>query len=611
MHEHSLIGLSLITAFGIFAQWFSWRLHLPSILILLIFGFLAGPITGFVNPDEVFGDLLFPLVSLSVAIILFEGGLSLKISKLKEIGNTVRNLVTICVAVTWVLITLSAYTILGFSVQLSALFGAILVVTGPTVVLPLLRYIKPKGKIGEIIRWEGIMNDPIGAILAVLVFEAIISGSSTGGTTLSIILGSLNALLIGLGISAIAAGILYIFIKKYWIPEYLHPLVSLALVVITFTLSNIFQPESGLLTVTLMGVFLANQKSVAIGSIVKFKENLTILLISALFIILSARLKISDLDYLNWQSAVFLLVLIFVVRPVAIFLSTIKHKISWQEKVFLSWLAPRGIVAAAVSSIFAIYLEQKGFEDAKQLVPLTFIVIIGTVSIYGLSALPIARWLKLALPNPQGILIAGAHDWICQIATPLKELGFRVLLIDTNSQNIENAKSQNLETHYGSILSDSIIDELELSGIGKLLSMTSNEEVNALAALHFREVFSNEEVYHLPGKAKNKKEGKQVPFSLRGRLLFGKNITFEYLSECFAKGAKVRAIKLTTDFDFEDYTNKFQNNFVPLFLVTEQKELEVVTTDIPFAPSPNQTLISLFLEGSDKTSELNSNQIWT
>lgn len=595
MHEHSLIGLSLIVGLGILGQLFSWRLHLPSILILLIFGFLAGPITGLVNPDEVFGDLLFPLVSLSVAIILFEGGLSLKISKLREIGSTVRNLVTICVAVTWILISASAYFILEFTLQLSVLFGALLVVTGPTVVLPLLRYIKPKGKIGEITRWEGIMNDPIGAILAVLVFETIISGSSKGGTTISIILGSLKALSIGLVISAIGAGILYIFIKKYWIPEYLHPLVSLALVIGTFTFSNVIQQESGLLTVTLMGVFLTNQKSVAIGSIVKFKENLTILLVSSLFIILSARLKISDLDYLNWQSAAFLFVLILVVRPIAIFLSTIKHKISWQEKIFLSWLAPRGIVAAAVSSIFAMYLEQKGFADAKKLVPITFIVIIGTVSIYGLTALPLARWLKLALPNPQGVLFAGAHYWICKIALPLKDLGFQILLIDTNLQNISNAHSLNLETHCGSVLSDSIIDELELSGIGKLLSMTSNDEVNALAALHFREIFSNEEVYHLPGKSKDIEKGKQIPLNLRGRLLFGEKITFDFLSESFSKGAEVKAIKLTEEFDFKAYKEKFKNNFIPLFFVTEQKELEVVTTDVPFAPTPNQTIISLFL----------------
>jgi len=367
------------------AQWLAWRLELPSILVLLIFGILAGPITGFLDPDQILGPLLMPFVSLSVAVILFEGGLNLKIDELHEIGAVVRNLITVGVVVTWVLASAAAHLILGLDLRLAILFGSILVVTGPTVILPMLLHIRPSGRIGNIAKWEGIMNDPIGAMLAVLVFQAILMGGAEG-TTAAIFSGIMKTIFIGI-LTGVGGEILLVsLLKRYWIPDYLQNPAALMLVVTVFTISEQFQIESGLFAVTMMGVPLANQEVVAVKHIIEFKENLRVLLIAVLFIVLAGRLSISDLDYIDGYSLLFLGILMVLVRPAVVAISTWGAKLRWQELVFLSWMAPRGIVAASVSSLFALRLSEAGFSQAESLAPPTFLVLIGTLAIFGNAA---------------------------------------------------------------------------------------------------------------------------------------------------------------------------------------------------------------------------------
>nr|HQV33557.1 cation:proton antiporter [Calditrichia bacterium] len=344
MHETLLIDLSLIIVLGIAAQWIAWRLKIPSILILLVFGFLGGPVTGVLNPDHLFGELLFPVVSISVALILYEGGLTLKKSEIMAVGGVVRNLISIGLLVTWTLTTLCAYYILALSLPLAILFGAILVVTGPTVILPLLRMIRPRGNINSILKWEGMLNDPIGALLAVLVFESILAGGLREITFLA--LGGLaKMVLVGGGIGLLTGYLMMTLLRRRLVPEFLQNAVSISLVVFAFAGSNHFQAESGLFAVTLMGIFLANQKKVTVAHIIEFKENLRVLLLSGLFILLAARLERDAFAALGWQGVFFLVALITVVRPAAIFLSTMGSGLNWREKVFLSAMAPRGIVA--------------------------------------------------------------------------------------------------------------------------------------------------------------------------------------------------------------------------------------------------------------------------
>ena len=587
MSEQFLIGLGIIIAFGMIAQWLAWRLHLPSILLLLILGIFAGPVSGLVDTEKLFGELLFPFVSISVGIILFEGGLSLRFSEFRNVGAVIRNLILIGALVTWIIATSAAYYILEFEFKLALLFGAILIVTGPTVVLPLLRQVRPKGNLYSIAKWEGIMIDPVGAIIAVLVFKEIITGGFDQFNAISLI-GLGKTIVIGLGIGWFGAQLIIIFLRRYWIPDFLHNSAAIMLVITSFIISNLVQHESGLLTVTVMGIVLANQKKVSIKHIIEFKENLRVILISSLFIVLAARLNISDFTHLNLRTFIFLAVLILLARPLTVFISTIGQNTTWQERIFLSWLAPRGIVAAAVTSVFAIELSANGYPDAARLIPITFIVIITTVAIYGLSAVPLARWLKLSEPNPQGLLIVGAHNWARQLAVIIKQLGHRVLLVDSNPGNVEAAHFKNLEAISGNVLAEDIADRINLQGIGRLLAITPNDEVNALASLHFVEIFGRSEVYQLPFKEREN----AVSRHLRGRCLFGKSMSFEKISDIFNNSNSIQVIEFETE---DEIQNLDTESMLPLIMIDAQNHVFIFTDEENPKPGRGTRLICLNL----------------
>ncbi len=599
MSEHLLMGVAAIIVLGILAQWIAWRIHLPSILILLLVGFLVGPVTGFLNPEQLFGDILFPIISVSVAVILFEGGLSLEFVDVKGVEHVVRRLVSVGVAVTWILGVVAAYLLLELSFILSLLLGAIMVVTGPTVIIPLLQHLRLTNRIGSIARWEGIIIDPIGALLAVLVFEVILlQGADRAATVVLLVIG--KTLLIGIGLGVIGAAIMILFLKKYWIPDFLQSPVTLMLVITVFTLSNIFQAESGLLAVTAMGMVLANQRFVTIKHIVEFKENLRVLLISGLFILLAARLNMSAFQYINPNSILFLVLLIFIVRPLSVLLSTIGSNLNWRERVFLFWMAPRGIVAAAVSSVFALHLTEQGQTQAAALMPVTFLVIVGTVTFYGLTATPVARWLNLAHPNPQGMIIVGAHSWARELAKAIQNTQIKVLLVDTNWQNISTARIDGIPAYMGNILAKDIFDKIDLTGLGRLIALTPNNEVNNLANIHFLEFFERAEVYQLSsGKKKEQKEQSTTP-ALRGRLLFGLDITYEYITDRIQKGAIIKKTPLTKDFNYDELQKYYRNEAIPLFLINEDNELKVFATDNRPEPKPGNTLISLVEDIEDE-----------
>jgi len=409
MHETVFVQLAAILVLGILGHWISWKIHLPAILILLLTGFLIGPVLQWINPDQLFGEGLFPIVSLSVAIILFEGGLSLSYKQLKDLKAVVLRLVTMGVVLTFVLISLAAHYLLGLNLKIAILLGSILVVTGPTVIVPLLHNLRVKRDIGQAILWEGIINDPIGATMALIVFEVIIAKSLEQAIAV-LLLAIFKTILMGTLLGALGAFVLIFLMKRYWLPDFLHNPVTLMILIIVFGLANHFQPESGLLAVTLMGIFMANQRVVPISHILEFKENLRLILIAVLFIILSARLNLKDIPFSEPSAYLFLATLILIVRPLVISLSTIGTSLNWREKVLLFWMAPRGIVAAAVSSIFGIYLMEKGEPQGAQLMSYTFFVIVSTVTFYGLTAGKVANYLKLSFANPQGILMIGAHN---------------------------------------------------------------------------------------------------------------------------------------------------------------------------------------------------------
>ncbi len=593
MAHSLLLGLTSIVVLGVGAEWLAWLLHLPSIFLLLVFGFIAGPLTGFIDPNALFGDLLLPLVSLSVAIILFEGGLNLRLAELRKTGGVVRNLIIVGVPITWLIGTIAAYFILGLAIELAVLLGAILVVTGPTVIMPLLRYLRPHGQVGPILKWEGIVIDPIGVILAVLVFEVIVAGGFQEATAL-VAISLLKTVFLGGAIGALGAIIVVLLMRRYWLPDFLHSAATLMVVVAAFTASNWIQTDSGLLSVTVMGIVLANQKTVSVRHIIEFKENLRVLLISSLFILLAARLEMSDLAQIKLGNlAVFLGILMLVARPLSVALSTLGSKLSIRERLFMSWLAPRGIVAAAVASVFALRLVEAGYPQADLLVPLTFVVIAGIVAIYGLSASPLARRLKVAEPNPQGVLIVGGHSWARLVAHTLQEEGYKVLVVDANWANISAARMAGMPTFYANILSQYALDEMELGGIGRLMALTSDDEFNSLAVLQLANTFGQSALYQLPSQSDEKDHKGKVSRHLRGRLLFGSGITYAYLTTRFAAGAVIKTTSLTEEFDYDAFQAYYGETAVPLFLIDSNDNPVIFTANNPPKPKPGQKLISL------------------
>jgi NhaP-type Na+/H+ or K+/H+ antiporter len=396
MSEQALFDLTIIVVVGITAQWLAWRLKLPAIFLLILFGIVSGPVLHLITPDRLFGNLLFPLTSLAVALILFEGGLSLRIDDLKQAGAAVRGLICVGAVVTWIAGALAGCLLLGLDFPVALLLGAILVVTGPTVIVPLLRQVPLTSKLAAILRWEGILIDPLGAMLAVLVFEASFADGMHEVLKIAL-LGAGKTIFLGVVIGLLGAGLIVFLIKRYYIPDYLQIPVTLTVIVSVFATANLLQTESGLLAVTILGIGLANQTMVDVRHIVHFHENLRVILLSSLFTVLAARLSLNDLDYmLSWNSLAFLGLLIFVVRPLAVALGTIRAGLIGRERIFLGFIAPRGIVAASVSSIFALQLQAAGVIQAERLEPVTFLVIIGTVTVYGLSAAPLARRLGVS-----------------------------------------------------------------------------------------------------------------------------------------------------------------------------------------------------------------------
>jgi NhaP-type Na+/H+ or K+/H+ antiporter len=588
MPEDIAASLVLVLILAAAANALAWLLRLPSILLLLGVGFLAGPVAGVIRPDALFGPLLLPLVSLSVALILFEGGLGLRFREIRGAGRVVWSLVSLGVIVTGAIAALGGYLVIGLDAGLACLLGAILCLTGPTVVLPLLEFVRPRGPVGPILKWEGIVIDPIGALLAVIVFELVL-GRTLDSAAMHAGLALGRSVLAGASVGMIGAALMVLLIRYHVVPEALHSVISTALVLGAFIVSDRVQHESGLLAVTLMGVALANQGLADIRGIAEFKEKLRQLLLSSVFIVLSARLRLEVFQQIGWDVLLFVVLLIAAARPLSVVVSTVRSSLSWRQRVFLMWVAPRGIVAAAVASVFSLALEQAGYRQARLLLPVTFSTIVLTVAFYGLTLRYVGRWLGVAEHNAQGILIAGAHKISRELAAVVAKAGYRVALVDTNPLRAAEARGLGLEAYHGSILSDELLLRLDLAGIGRLLALTPNEEVNYLATEKFARTFGRANVFQLEPKPDAR--GKRS-LHIHVPALFSHEATYPTLSNWIADGAKVKATRLTQEFDYAAYRERYEGAFIPM-LVEQNGRLTVITAAAGADPRPGQTLISL------------------
>lgn len=597
MNNEILISLTGIGVLGILCQWFAWWARLPAILFLLLAGIIIGPLTGLLHPDALFGEILFPLVSLSVAVILFEGSLTLRFDEIKGLGSVVRNLISIGALITWCITAVAAQYLLGFPAELAWLFGAVVVVTGPTVILPMLRTVRPNAKIANILRWEGIVIDPLGALLAVLVFEFIIS-SQSGNAMEKVMLSFGSVVVSGTIIGFISAHALGVVLRHHLIPEYLRNVFSLILVFAVFTLSDVIEHESGLLAVTVMGITLANMKNTNIDDILDFKESLSLLLISGLFIILAARVEFYHFNQIGWPAVGVLAILMLVARPISVFISSIGSDLNFREKLLISWIGPRGIVAAAVASLFALRLEEAGYPDAVFLVPLTFLIIIGTVVIQSGTSEFIAKLLGVREPSPTGALIIGAGNVARAIGKAIQESGFKVILTDSNWENTSLARMEGLPTYYGNPMSEHAERHLELTGIGRMLAMSGRANLDTLASLRFKSDFGEKGIYELKTtREKIISDKHKISSRHRGYQLFGEEITHGVLASWLRNGAEIRSTQLSDEFGFEAYMAKYDGKIIPLFAIDNKKRLQFFVIDGKMKPESGWMIISLIQPG--------------
>ncbi|MDF0749964.1 sodium:proton antiporter [Marinobacter sp. 71-i] len=584
--------LACIGVLSLFCQWLAWRVRMPAILFLLAGGIAAGPMLGFLDPEAVFGDLLFPVISLAVAIILFEGSLTLRYDEIRGHGKMVRNLIPVGSIVTCFIGTLSARWLLDVSWEVALLFGAISIVTGPTVIAPLLRSVRPDAKLANILRWEGIIIDPVGALLAVLVFEGIVSWGQGNVFGHSMYIFG-KTLAVGFLIGAVAGWLNGIALRKHLLPQYLHNAGTLTFMLGVYALSNEMAHESGLLTVTVMGIWMANMKQVPIDSILEFKESLSVLLISALFIILAARVEFEAIAQLGWGLVAVLALLILVARPVSIFLSALGTSLNWRDKLFLSWIAPRGIVAAAVSALFAFQLQKLGYESAGALVPLVFMLIIATVTLQSLTARPLARLLKVAEPAEYGFLILGANPVARMIGLALKKLEVPVTLADTNWENVKQARMDNLQVYFGNPVSEHASTHLDLTGIGNLLVISPYKHMNSLATYHFLDWFGKDAVLTLAEGDQDQKARHQTAEKIQLTRGLFEGVSYAKLASLASQGYTVKTTQLSDEFTFKDFLDKYDRQAMVLFVLDNRERIMPVKSMENIRPEKDWTLVSL------------------
>ncbi|PJB12140.1 MAG: cell shape-determining protein [Flavobacteriales bacterium CG_4_9_14_3_um_filter_40_17] len=578
-----------IVIFGILAQWTAWRLKIPAILPLILIGLIVGPVSTFFTQDGtkwiepvwngeegLFPDKgLYNFVSLSIGIILFEGSLTLKKSEILNVGGSILRLITLGTVITFFLGGLATHFAFHLSWPISFLFASLIIVTGPTVIAPILRNIPLKKDVTTILKWESILIDPIGALAAVLVFEYI-RVDFTGVDTINILWEFVKIVLSGLLTGFVAAWVLYFLVKKNWIPQYLKNVVSLSAVMAVFVFSNYVASDSGLLSVVMMGLILANINLPNIQELLHFKESLSILLISILFILLAANINVEDMLLVyNWKALLLFFVVILILRPLSVFVSTAWSGLRTNEKLFISWVGPRGIVAAGIASLFGLELQSLGVADAQYITPLVFLIVLGTVLLNATTARPVAKLLGVYLDVSGGIMIIGANKISRLIASYLKKNNRHVVLIDSNKVNVEKAKKLGLYAFEANIYEDDLSQDIELSDIGFLMALTGSTEVNEFSLQRFKKEFGENGAFRLITSEEIDRPEKIIPQSL-----FSDTADYRKLMDVASVFPIVNEIKLQSARHFNQLKRNLETSetAVPLFIKDFNGTLHILSS---------------------------------
>lgn len=591
--NHLTSILTMIAVLGVGAQWLAWRFRFPAIVLLTLAGLVVGPILSLIHPSTDFGAALEPLVGVFVAIILFEGGMKLKLHELKISAAGVKRLVSVGVALSWIFGTISAHFVGGISWPIAFVFGAIIVVTGPTVILPLLRQSRLRRESVSYLKWEGIINDPIGALLAVLVFEYFVSSSGKHAVAFSysllgLGLGVLFSVVLGVG-----GGFLLgrIFSKGY-VPEFLKAPATLALVIFVYTAANAAQDEAGLVAATLFGIVLGNQRLAGLDELERFKEYVSVILVSSIFILLTADLDSKTLLSLDWQSGALLFVLLFLVRPLSVWLATIGADMDWRDRLLVSWIAPRGIVAAAVAGVFAPRMSELGYKDAELLVPLVFALILLTVVFHGFSISWIAKRLKLAAEQNKRLIIVGANPWSIELAQILNEAEVPIRIVDRDWDRLRSARLVGLPVYFGEVLSESAEESLEWNDVGYLLAATDSDSYNALVCNRFATDIGRNNIYQLPLQTTDQDDPKGFSLEARGNIVFQESAWYGVLLRRLHRGWYFRKTRITEEYQSEQLHDDSPKEIMEILLVRKNGDLIFATHDSGLDASPGDVLIS-------------------
>ncbi|MEW2920606.1 sodium:proton antiporter [Muricauda sp. ANG21] len=582
-----MLELAGIIILGIIAQWVAWRFKLPAILPLILIGLLVGPISTLYTEDGskliepiwtgekgLFpGEGLYYFVSLAISVILFEGGLTLKRAEISNVGPVITKLITIGTVVTFFGAGVAAHYIFGLSWQISFLFSGLIIVTGPTVITPILRNIPLKKDVSTVLKWEGILIDPIGALVAVLVFEFISVGEGQAFTQTALVeFGKI--ILFGTTFGFTFAHALAFAIKRDFIPHYLLNVVSLSTVLLVYVESDLFAHESGLLAVVVMGMVLGNMNLPNLKELLYFKESLSVLLISILFILLAANINISDMELIyNWDTVALFAVIVFIIRPLGVFLSAHGSNLKFNEKLFIGWVGPRGIVAAGIASLFGSKLILRGEPGAEYITPLVFMIVLGTVLLNATTARIFAKLVGVFLKKSEGILIIGASKLSRLIANYLRKNNRHVVLIDNNQTNVDKAKKLGLEAITANIFSDTLADNIELNDMGYLMALTGNSDINKFAIDKFQKQFGENGAFRLVNTEEvndpqnNPKEG-----------LFSHTDDFIKLMDTVRKYPAIHEIDLK---DKEHYdklidTSQEEGDIIPVFTKHPNGSIEII-----------------------------------
>lgn len=555
-----ITAFALVGALGVGSQWLAWKLRLPAIVLMLAAGLLIGPVLGVFDPRRDIGELMGPMISIAVAIILFEGGLTLNLHSLAGAAEGVRRLVFLGAPLGWLSSTLALHYVAGLGWESAAVFGGILIVTGPTVIAPLLRTARLQRRPSALLQWEAIVNDPVGALAAVLAFQivVVIHADMTAGYALwELGRGIGFATLVGLGAGW---GLARAF-DRGLVAEYMKVPVLFASVLGAFALADGVLHESGLLAVTIMGIWIANAELPSYAEMRRFKEHATILLVSGVFILLAAGMNLDALSVLDWRAGLFVVVLILLARPVAVLLALALTGVPWRERLLVALTGPRGVVLVAVAGLFGERLVALGLADAALIPPLAFAVVVATVVLHGFTLAPLARALGLTAPGRPGVVLVGGSAFSTSLAETLQRLEIPALITDANLIRLRGARNAGLHTFYGDILSETAEFKLDLIGYDTVIAATDNDAYNTLVATDLAPEYGRGNVFQLRRDARETRRH-TLRTTLGGKRLAG-GLTFGELNKRMHEGWRVRSTRLSEDFGPEAFWRRYPES-VPI-----------------------------------------------